>query len=62
MATAARKPSAKRLLTLNSDGFSRVGSDGADGLEPRLRRLFELFEGHDAQQEILRLKAEGDGF
>ncbi len=27
-----------------------------------LERLFDLFEGHDANQEIRRLKEEDDGF
>ena len=27
-----------------------------------LRRLFDLFEGHDAEEEVRRLKAEDEGF
>ena len=44
--------------------------DAAFGIPPErrrerrrsLERLFELFEGHDAEEEIRRLKSEDEGF
>lgn len=48
----------RRAIVRQRDQTVRVGPERIAERRRALQRLFELFEGHDAEAEIARLKAE----
>ena len=52
----------RRAVVLHRDRVSGISPEVRRARRAALERLFELFEGHDADEEIRRLKAEDEGF
>ncbi len=52
----------RRAVIRHRDAMSGVPMDRRHDRRRVLEHLFQLFEGHDAEEEIRRLKAEDEGF
>jgi hypothetical protein len=52
----------RRAVVRHRDSVFGVPEDRQRERRRTLNRLFDLFEGHDAEEEIRRLKAEDEGF
>ena len=52
----------RRAVVRHRDRVSGVSAEVRRARKAALEHLFELFEGHDADEEIRRLKSEDAGF
>ena len=52
----------RRAVIRHRDAVYGVPASSRQQRRQALKRLFELFEGHDAAEEVRRLKAEDHGF
>ena len=52
----------RRAVIRHRDSVFGVSNEARQERVHTLQRLFHLFEGHDAESEIRRLKAEDEGF
>jgi hypothetical protein len=52
----------RRAVVRHRDAVYGVPAANRQQRKRALKRLFELFEGHDAAEEVRRLKAEDRGF
>ena len=52
----------RRAIIRHRDSVFGVPAESQRVRRKVLHRLFDLFEGHDADEEIRRLKAEDEGF
>ncbi len=52
----------RRAVVRHRDAAFGVPAERRRERRRALERLFELFEGHDAEEEIRRLKSEDEGF
>ena len=52
----------RRAVVRHRDAVFGISNEGRRERVRALEHLFELFEGHDADGEIRRLKAEDEGF
>ena len=52
----------RRAVVRHRDAVYGVPAASRKQRKQALKRLFELFEGHDAAEEVARLKAEDQGF
>lgn len=52
----------RRAVQRQRDAVLGLPPENRDARLRSLRRLYELFEGHDADAEVARLKAEDEGF
>jgi hypothetical protein len=52
----------RRAVRRQRDAVFGVPAESRNERRGVLERLFDLFEGHDAEAEVRRLKAEDEGF
>ena len=52
----------RRAVVRHRDAVFGISNETRRGRVKTLERLFELFEGHDAEEEIRRLKDQDEGF
>lgn len=52
----------RRAVIHHRDAVYGVPAKSRQQRKQALKRLFELFEGHDAAEEVRRLKSEDQGF
>jgi hypothetical protein len=52
----------RRAVRRQRDAVFGVPAESRNERRRVLERLFDLFEGHDAEAEVRRLKAEDEGF
>jgi hypothetical protein len=52
----------RRAVIRHRDAVYGVPAASRQQRKQALKRLFELFDGHDAAEEVRRLKSEGRGF